>query len=258
MLFYVYVDWTTEPTPRPFYVGKGKWSRVQELERNEYHTNISKKYGFRREVIVETTIEQVTLDYEVELIAQLKTQHGLPGHWGANFTSGGDGVCNPSPLVRKKQSDASKQRFRDPLEVEKIMVKTRGKKRTKAARQKMRDAKLGITKSDETKQRMRDSQIRRFQDPAERAKCTHIYTDEERRRIGDATRSRPSPNVGRKYSEETKQKNRETQLKRFQDPTERAKCGNASRGKPGTMRGRKLSEETRQRMRAGQLRRFGK
>jgi hypothetical protein len=32
-MFYVYVDWTTEDSPRPFYVGKGNISRTRKGKR---------------------------------------------------------------------------------------------------------------------------------------------------------------------------------------------------------------------------------
>jgi hypothetical protein len=63
--------------------------------------------------------------------------------------------------------------------------------------------------------------------------------------------------------EETKQKLRESMLKREQDPEwlarkdeMRAKMSAAKKGKPSTFKGRKMSPESRERCRQAQLRRY--
>ena len=89
-MFFVYVDRTEE--------------------RNEVHERISRKYGCQRDVELVTSVEQIALDVEIELIAQYKTQCNIPGHWGANLTSGGEGVRNSSPEVRLKMSEAQRRR----------------------------------------------------------------------------------------------------------------------------------------------------
>jgi len=39
-VFFVYVDWTTEETPRPFYVGKDVVARVRTKKRNRHHMRL--------------------------------------------------------------------------------------------------------------------------------------------------------------------------------------------------------------------------
>jgi len=103
-MFQVYVDWTLEECPRPFYVGKGNALRVLNLERNEYHTNVKRKHGLRREIVFETSSENEAYEREVKLIAELHTfindvaWNGI----GTNMTPGGEGIRNPSPETREK------------------------------------------------------------------------------------------------------------------------------------------------------------
>lgn len=111
MDFFVYVDRTLDG--RPFYVGKGNAGRVRLSQRNKLHTNIAAKHGLQRSVVFVTAIEHEALDHERMLIAEHKTQHGVEGHWGANLTAGGEGLSNPSPVVRQKMSES--QRNRDPV-----------------------------------------------------------------------------------------------------------------------------------------------
>lgn len=47
-MFHVYIDYTLETTPRPFYVGKGTEERVQFMHRNTVHSRIVAKYGVTR------------------------------------------------------------------------------------------------------------------------------------------------------------------------------------------------------------------
>lgn len=124
-MFFVYVDSTDND--RPFYVGKGNSSRVRFLKRNTLHTNISRKHGANREIVLITSVERVALDHEIDLIAELKTQHGLLGHWGANLCAGGEGLSNPSLKVRIRMSTSQRKRRPDSEE-------TRQKKRQSAIR----------------------------------------------------------------------------------------------------------------------------
>jgi len=118
MKFKVYVDYTTEEIPRPFYVGKGSQQRLQRKTRNNLHTRISLKYGYDRQVFLETDDEELAFEKERELIKEFDT-FLCGGGWGANFTMGGEGVSgipNPRcrgethPMYGKKHSDESKRK----------------------------------------------------------------------------------------------------------------------------------------------------
>jgi hypothetical protein len=116
-LFYVYVDFTTELNPRPFYVGKGVQSRVRDKERNIVHTFMSNSHGFHRRIIFETFDETQAFDVECIMIKQFKTwSAGGSGWWGANHDLGGQGGCS-TPKTKEHCA--------------KIASALRGKKKTK-------------------------------------------------------------------------------------------------------------------------------
>src|SRR5690606_25829671 len=92
LMYYTYVDWTTEVVPRPYYVGKGTIERVKLLRRrNPRHTAIRKTYGIDRRIVFSSERESDALIREKELIVELRTRDDQGG-WGANFTEGGEGV----------------------------------------------------------------------------------------------------------------------------------------------------------------------
>ena len=75
----VYVDYTTEEVPRPFYVGKGNKARVNHIPRNDLHGCIALKHGHQRKVVMETDDEGLALQEEKRLVAEHKTYaHGGP------------------------------------------------------------------------------------------------------------------------------------------------------------------------------------
>jgi len=69
VVFFTYIDWTTEEIARAFYVGKGNESRVRERKRNLYWQRVAAKYGHVREVVFATKDERMALDFEIEMIA---------------------------------------------------------------------------------------------------------------------------------------------------------------------------------------------
>ncbi len=91
----VYVDWTTEEIPRPFYVGEGTQKRVNayaKQRRNEVHRSISLRYGIRRTIEFESDDQNECFAKERELVEQYKTYvGGGEGWWGANKDRGGQG-----------------------------------------------------------------------------------------------------------------------------------------------------------------------
>ena len=105
-MFLVYEDWTLEPNPRCFYVGKGTHRRVRLLKRNGVHTKIANHFGINRIVVFETENEHEALSLEAQKIIEHKTYvHANDYVFGANFTMGGDGVTG------KRHSPESKARI---------------------------------------------------------------------------------------------------------------------------------------------------
>ena len=111
--YFVYEDWTTESTPRCFYVGKGDRGRVKILQRNNHHKNIVKSLGIERKIVFATSVERLALDVEIELIAEHKTfVNSFDYVFGANYTKGGEGTSGfkPSQTTRQKMSRSAKTR----------------------------------------------------------------------------------------------------------------------------------------------------
>lgn len=109
--WFVYIDWTLEETPRPFYVGKGTESRVRDMSRNAFHDNVARKHGISRRIILETDREEFAYNYEVQMIAEHHTFIDDPFYngIGTNFSTGGDGGWTPSNETRQKISDSTKK-----------------------------------------------------------------------------------------------------------------------------------------------------
>ena len=190
MRFKVYVDYTTEQTPRPFYVGKGTDRRLRILERNLLHSAIVAKHGFDRRVVFETDNEQEALTLECRLITEHDT-YVYGGGWGANFTLGGEGTSgHPKPHARgethpmfgKHHSEESKRK-----NSESNKVACAGEK----------NGMFGKHHSEETRQKIGDNQ-----------RGWH-HTEESKEAISKAISVRQK---GRKMSEETKRKISEARM----------------------------------------------
>lgn len=105
-MFYVYEDWTTEETPRCFYVGKGSLSRVNQMKRNAKHTWTSSVYGMDRRVVLATSAEQDTFTLEINLVGLRQTYYE-DNSFGCNFTRGGEGASG----LKRSQSNKDKLRI---------------------------------------------------------------------------------------------------------------------------------------------------
>ncbi len=182
-VFFVYVDWTTEENPRPFYIGKGNAARVRTKKRNRHHTRLVNLYGMRREVVYATKDEQAAFEFEEQLIAEHRTF--VHDGWGANFSRGGEGPSGyrQSPETRARHAEAQRGKHMLP-EVREILSKKRhdllitGWQPTfsEEARQRISEASIrreaekklkGWTPSHEARRRMSESGKRRW--AAERA-----------------------------------------------------------------------------------------
>lgn len=121
--FFVYEDWTLEQIPRCFYVGKGDRGRIRNFQRNKHHQNIIKKHGIDRRVVLVTTVEQLALDTEIELIAEHKTfVHGADYVFGANYTRGGEGTSGFRPTLKTRSKMKASAKNRPPVSSETKML----------------------------------------------------------------------------------------------------------------------------------------
>jgi hypothetical protein len=159
MIFYVYVDRTLSDVA--FYVGKGDKTRLKDLRRNRYHTEWIQRDGIQREIVFATSVEQKALDYEVELISELRTYRydvTRIGLRGANLTKGGEGVRG------RVLSDQER------LNIAQRKVGILGQPHTEETKQLLREKRTGYVASEELRQRFSKVFRERFANPIERAK----------------------------------------------------------------------------------------
>ena len=216
-MFYVYVDWTKEQIPRPFYVGKGLIHRVNvPFRRNSKHKNVAIKYGLDRRVVFESNDEKSSFDEEIRLISELHLYVGDPQHneIACNFTVGGDGASGTihSEQSRMNMSIAAKKRGISE-EVRRKSIESRKKNGLSlATRQKLSDIGKGRHHSPETRAKMSESAKLRGISAAARIKMRekligrHL-SDEHKEKLSKAGK-------GRKYSEIARQHMREAALRR--------------------------------------------
>ena len=184
--WYVYVDWTCESSPRPFYVGMGNHLRVRNLHRNAKHSNIVQKHGQRRDVVFAASNYRMCLDHEIELIAELGT-FAHQDSIGCNFTKGGDGTIGVQRSLswRHKQSIA---RLGKQLSLE-TKQRMSAAHSTPAAREELRKRMLGSKRTPETLMRLSESL---------KGKNTAAKSQEHREKISAAL-------TGKSFTEEHKQ-----------------------------------------------------
>jgi hypothetical protein len=235
-MFYVYVDWTLEDEPRPFYVGMGSLKRVKNVSsRNNLHENISEKYGRSRRVEFETTSRDEALLKEIELISFYKTYFYDKSSWGCNFTIGGDGTTGHtmimSDLHRKAISDANShprsdetkekmkiaahERASDPEWIEKMSNIARSRWENPDYREKMRDARVGKKRSDEQRERIKRATVESHSSEEVRARCSssakkRFENPEERERIKEKMRQLWLDPVYREKMKNSRNKNKES------------------------------------------------
>lgn len=192
MKFRVYVDYTTEEIPRPFYVGKGTERRLRIISRNKLHAAIAAKYGFDRRVVFETDDELAAHEKERELIAEHNT-FVYDGGWGANFTRGGEGTSgHPKPHVRgethpmfgRKHTEESKRKNSESNKVAQAGEKNGmfGKHHSEETRRKIGEKSRGRVDSDET--RMKKSLA------ATRVNTGRKLSEETRRKISEGRKGK--------------------------------------------------------------------
>lgn len=146
--WFIYVDYTTENQPRPFYVGKGILNRVLNRSRNTRHKNVSNKFGFNRVIVFSSFDEDFAYQIEEQLVDELHTFIGdifADKSIASNLSRGGRGG-----MTGNIQTDKTKELHR---------LAALGKKHTNEAKIKIRNARalqdnsvfVGKKHSDEAK-----------------------------------------------------------------------------------------------------------
>lgn len=205
MKFKIYVDWTTEDFPRPFYVGKGTAARLRKIARNKLHTAIADKYGLERRIVFETDDEELAFTKERELITEHNT-FVYGGGWGANFTQGGEGTAgHPNPHCRGKTHPMwgrkhSEEAKRQNSEYNKIAQRGElngmyGKKHTKETREKIGLKSAARKDSPETREKKRSAALVK---PSMKGRK---HTPETREKMRQARLGKPPWNKGKRKRE---------------------------------------------------------
>lgn len=185
MKYYVYVDWTLESHPRPFYVGKGSGNRATCKRRNWKHRQVRIEFGLKRMIVFESENESDVLQREVDLIAQYKTfisdlnYNGI----GANFTGGGEGGSHPSDHTRiliaesnrrrkgEKRSESARQHIRNAI---RESIARRGTwSLTEEHKQRISESNKGHNVSKLTRQKLSETSKNMHQDPIVKEKILH-------------------------------------------------------------------------------------
>jgi len=211
-VYYVYIDFTEEIIPRPYYVGKGLIKRINNFSyRNKLYENIAKKLGQKREIVYETLIEQDAKEKEIELIEIHKTYfYGGENYWGCNFTKGGDGTSGHkgvssdtqkkavslantgklasdetkmkmkismkerrnNPAWIEKMKNVSEERWKNPAYREKVIQSNTGKKRSGEALQNIVHAAKKRANDPEIRENQSKSAKKRFESNEEKEKVS--------------------------------------------------------------------------------------
>jgi hypothetical protein len=155
---YAYIH--CRPDGNPFYVGKGKLRRVNNLrERNPHHTAIVAKHG-RENILVgkfECSSEAAAYELEIGLIKCITAM----GTRLANYTIGGDGGRSPCEGTRKKLSEAAKKRGVSQVTREASRKALRGRVVSQEERDKISAARLGAHFTEEHRKNISLSAKRR-------------------------------------------------------------------------------------------------
>jgi len=221
MRFKIYVDYTTEEVPRPFYVGKGTERRLKILKRNKLHTEISTKYGFDRRVVFETDDEQEAFKKECDLIVEHNT-FIYDGGWGANFTLGGEGTTGhpklhlhgeTHPMFGRKHSEESK---RKNSESNKISCSDErngmyGRRHSEETRKKIGDNQRGWHHTEKTKVKLAEAAKRLHTGRKHTEQARKICQKQEKEK-SRGTRERKLEKE--KYQESFQNRHARTSLKR--------------------------------------------
>lgn len=239
-IYYVYMLFR-EDGITPFYVGKGKGNRWMQHERwaqrgNAYKDNIicamkDKGIEVPKKKIAENLTNDEACALEIRLIAEIGRHPNGPL---TNLTRGGDGVVDHSEEAKASIGKATRERqLGRPLSAEhraKVSAALKGKKLSDEHKELLRKAKENYVATDETREKLR------------KAMTGRIMTDEHRRKLSEAAKRRMQDpaqlaafktaganrkltpeglermrqtKIGKKHSEETRQKMTESQKQRW-------------------------------------------
>lgn len=252
MRFYVYflrrpdkADPLDPPKNQPFYVGKGSNGRVRDHRkealsllhksgRKSYKIHVIHKLwrqglDFQEDIFCNNLTHQEAIDLEIEMIRIYGRKDNKTGIL-TNLTRGGDGIIELSQEARDR-----------------IAAKKRGQKHTKETREKMSQAHLGRTFSEEHRKNLSISGI---------GKHNFLHTDKAKEKIRkEASPGGRCSRLGTKHSGEARKKNSQSHLGQIPwnkgiPQTEEARKRNSEshKGLTSPRKGAILTDETKEKL----------
>lgn len=224
--FYVYEHRTNDG--RLFYIGKGKGGRYKSKHsRNRYWKFVAEKHGFNPRIVESNLTEEDAYDFECAFIEFAKYAGVEMLTNLADGGKGGNGV-KPSEETIKKRADANRGKKRSQKSIENIRLGCMGRRHSEEAKKKLSAINTGKKLSAETVKKIvisnsgkkRSDEIREKFKEAQRARIENGYSasSETRKKMSEARKSyKQSPetiekqrasNIGRKVSEETRERMR--------------------------------------------------
>lgn len=207
----------------PFYVGIGKrQSRPFEMgsRRSERHNRVVKKHGVNVSIIEEDFSWDTASWWGVRWIKALKSA----GYNIVNLTEGGDGVL-PTEETLKKMRSSSRRRWSDPEQRQLTSEATKREMNNPEVKEKIaymkgkkhrEDTKLKMSKSN--KIAGRDPLLRKIRSENAIAEKNPFFgkkhSDLSRAKMSAKLKGRISPNKGKKFTEEHKQKLKDAWVRR--------------------------------------------
>ena len=153
-----------------FYVGKGKGNRAYELDRNDFHDNISNSYGHAVVIVKDNLTEEEAFELERDTIEDYVFTLGygidIEGYKNrendeflTNLTFGGEGSSGfkHSEETKRKISESHKGIKLSEETKQKLSEANKERKYSEEAKRKMSEAKKGIQLSEEHKKKISES-----------------------------------------------------------------------------------------------------
>jgi hypothetical protein len=211
-MFYVYQYIRTDGTP--YYIGKGKGNRAWVRNKNE---RIKRPPTDDRIILIKDNLtENEAHSLEVELIFEYGRKDLGTGVLH-NLTSGGEGGSgrknSPEHIAAMAKANIGNTynlgKKRPKEVIEKISKANTGKKRSEETKRKLRESHLGKKDSKETKLKKSNS--------AKKPKSVEHVENIRKSKLGNKNPmfGKPSPNRGKKMTDEQKEKIRQSVKKRL-------------------------------------------
>ena len=246
-----YVGITTAPKPEM------RWKEGRGYEHQLFGRAV-RKYGWDNitHEVFEVESEEEMYYAEKYLIAYYHTTESKFGYNRSIGGESGSSGCRCSEELRKKMSEAAKERWSDPEYRKKLSEAHKGKTLSEEQRKKISETLKDSLRSEETKKKKSEASKKNWLDPEYRkkqlkAKKGKSCSEETKKKISQA-------NKGRTFSEEHRKKLSETRKGKILSEEHRKHIAESLKGKPRSEetkkkiaeanRGKHPSEETRKHM----------